>query len=55
MVALRDGRKLLGVLRSWDQFGMATTYLFWAAHGMELTPPSQLGAAVHNREDICAS
>lgn len=23
MVALRDGRKLIGVLRSWDQFGMA--------------------------------
>lgn len=21
MVALRDGRKLVGVLRSWDQFG----------------------------------
>lgn len=24
MVALRDGRKLMGVLRSWDQFGMTT-------------------------------
>lgn len=24
MVALRDGRKLVGVLRSWDQFGMDT-------------------------------
>jgi small nuclear ribonucleoprotein (snRNP)-like protein len=23
MVALRDGRKLIGVLRSWDQFGTA--------------------------------
>ena len=23
MVALRDGRKLLGILRSWDQFGKA--------------------------------
>jgi U6 snRNA-associated Sm-like protein LSm1 len=23
MVALRDGRKLLGILRSWDQFGMS--------------------------------
>jgi hypothetical protein len=22
MVVLRDGRKLIGVLRSWDQFGM---------------------------------
>lgn len=22
MVALRDGRKLMGILRSWDQFGM---------------------------------
>lgn len=22
MVALRDGRKLTGILRSWDQFGM---------------------------------
>lgn len=21
MIALRDGRKLIGVLRSWDQFG----------------------------------
>lgn len=24
MVALRDGRKLIGVLRSWDQFGAAS-------------------------------
>ncbi len=24
MVALRDGRKLIGVLRSWDQFGTFT-------------------------------
>jgi hypothetical protein len=24
MVALRDGRKLIGVLRSWDQFGIET-------------------------------
>ncbi len=24
MVALRDGRKLLGILRSWDQFGMSS-------------------------------
>lgn len=23
MVSLRDGRKLIGVLRSWDQFGMS--------------------------------
>lgn len=23
MVALRDGRKLIGVLRSWDQFGIS--------------------------------
>jgi U6 snRNA-associated Sm-like protein LSm1 len=23
MVSLRDGRKLIGVLRSWDQFGTA--------------------------------
>lgn len=22
MIALRDGRKLIGVLRSWDQFGV---------------------------------
>jgi hypothetical protein len=22
MLALRDGRKLTGILRSWDQFGM---------------------------------
>lgn len=22
MLALRDGRKLIGVLRSWDQFGI---------------------------------
>ncbi len=23
VVVLRDGRKMIGVLRSWDQFGMA--------------------------------
>lgn len=22
MISLRDGRKLIGILRSWDQFGM---------------------------------
>lgn len=27
MLVLRDGRKLMGVLRSWDQFGMALGYL----------------------------
>jgi U6 snRNA-associated Sm-like protein LSm1 len=27
MVALRDGRKLLGILRSWDQFGMSRRHV----------------------------
>lgn len=26
MLVLRDGRKLIGVLRSWDQFGTPTFY-----------------------------
>lgn len=26
MVSLRDGRKLIGVLRSWDQFGMSSPH-----------------------------
>lgn len=26
MVSLRDGRKLIGVLRSWDQFGMTSVH-----------------------------
>lgn len=29
MVSLRDGRKLVGVLRSWDQFGMAQSQSRW--------------------------
>jgi hypothetical protein len=30
MVALRDGRKLIGVLRSWDQFGIDDHHFRWA-------------------------
>jgi len=26
VLVLRDGRKLIGVLRSWDQFGMICPY-----------------------------
>jgi U6 snRNA-associated Sm-like protein LSm1 len=26
MLALRDGRKLVGILRSWDQFGMSSCH-----------------------------
>lgn len=28
VLVLRDGRKLIGVLRSWDQFGMSVALLF---------------------------
>jgi U6 snRNA-associated Sm-like protein LSm1 len=41
MVALRDGRKLIGVLRSWDQFGIATI-LSSPSHLPELTIPANL-------------
>lgn len=39
MVVLRDGRKLLGILRSWDQFGMQF-YLSNAhkGHGNHVNP-----------------
>jgi len=29
MVALRDGRKIIGVLRSWDQFGTILSHHGW--------------------------
>lgn len=29
VLVLRDGRKLFGVLRSWDQFGMFWTVNTW--------------------------
>jgi len=32
MVSLRDGRKLIGVLRSWDQFGMLAHIALTASH-----------------------
>ncbi|KAG8427916.1 hypothetical protein J3459_006254 [Metarhizium acridum] len=57
MVALRDGRKLIGVLRSWDQFGMlfastecanASRRFFNTRHKQN----SKLGSAVNNRKDI---
>ena len=33
MVSLRDGRKLIGVLRSWDQYGTAITFRFLSDRG----------------------
>ena len=47
MVALRDGRKLLGILRSWDQFGMALQdeqLVTW--NGVNIWGYSKLGPAV---------
>ena len=51
MVSLRDGRKLIGVLRSWDQFGksypcngenvLLLTYLY-----------SKLGSSIHDRTHL---
>lgn len=34
MVALRDGRKLIGVLRSWDQFGMGNSVLTFSLRSL---------------------
>jgi hypothetical protein len=36
MVALRDGRKLIGVLRSWDQFGGFSFLTLMNLEGAEL-------------------
>lgn len=37
MTVLRDGRKLIGVLRSWDQFGLSSAPLSGALLGARLT------------------
>lgn len=41
MVALRDGKKLIGVLRSWDQFGTLDTALY-AAHSLMIISTGNL-------------
>jgi U6 snRNA-associated Sm-like protein LSm1 len=41
MVSLRDGRKLIGVLRSWDQFGMNKCFAT-IAYPKSLTGPGNL-------------
>ncbi|WYZ37488.1 hypothetical protein EsH8_II_000994 [Colletotrichum jinshuiense] len=47
MVALRDGRKLVGVLRSWDQFAnlvlQDTVERFFAHPDLEANPPRETG------------
>lgn len=54
MVALRDGRKLIGVLRSWDQFGMILFNIFPTAFTTEaeLTFCSKLGSTVNRGKII---
>jgi hypothetical protein len=53
MVALRDGRKLIGVLRSWDQFG---DYLpFLSPHSTLLTiSPSKPRPPINRRAYLCS-
>jgi len=36
MVALRDGRKLIGILRSWDQFGMSKPSMPWPSSSFSI-------------------
>lgn len=50
MVALRDGRKLIGVLRSWDQFGK-----IWNTSTTQAIVHTgrQFGAAKHGRKTVC--
>lgn len=52
MVVLRDGRKLVGVLRSWDQFGWS--YLEARAYSQANLSPSKHCSAVDNRAPLRA-
>lgn len=57
IIALRDGRKLLGILRSWDQFGTYTSLSPQFPTKPMLTNPSSVpnsepSSPVHKREDI---
>jgi hypothetical protein len=50
MVALRDGKTLFGVLRSWDQFGTPPPHF---THTHILNPPARkLNDARHNRAHL---
>lgn len=55
MVILRDGRKLIGVLRSWDQFAnlilQSTTERIYATRPDGLAPDSNAPAADDNAHD----
>jgi hypothetical protein len=54
MVSLRDGRKFIGVLRTWDQFGTYSSLLLTASaklflESSILNPSSKHSSPVHNR------
>lgn len=51
MVALRDGRKLIGVLRSWDQFGIFLLHS-QLPHAPHLTNASKPCTPINYRENI---
>lgn len=54
VLVLRDGRKLIGVLRSWDQFGMPSHTHFGAKHGQLSGEPSAC-FAIWERQSHCLS
>lgn len=53
LVSLRDGRKLIGVLRSWDQFGTSPAYTFtlFLEHTID-SSPSKSSPPIHNRTGL---
>ena len=59
VVVLRDGRKVLGVLRTWDQFGRFFLYFFLFPLSplltALLTDGSQLNITKRRRENVFAA
>lgn len=47
LVMLRDGRKLIGVLRTWDQVGWASTSFFRHQKFFSISPLSSLPSFIH--------
>ena len=53
MVSLRDGRKLIGVLRSWDQFGIRAVFEAISIPNVGLMGAHRKsGAPRHDRETV---
>lgn len=53
VLVLRDGRKIIGVLRSWDQFGWHPKHSYYLIERLKQYPSQSCSYRVF-RTDICA-